>query len=95
MNIFNTHHTFSSIKNELSSLAEAAHTEIDEINTSEGQFDDHYDMEQAVSATVAELSTSGALLTLPTPTVAPIGSTDEEPAAEIDPSDEEEDLHEI
>ena len=93
MNIFNTHHTFSSIKNELSSLAEAAHTEIDEINTSEGQFDDHYDMEQAVSATVAELSTSGELLPLPTPTVA-IGSTDEEPAAEIDPSDEG-DLHEI
>ena len=79
----------------MSSLAEAAHTEIDEINTSEGQFDDHFDMEQAVSATVAELSTSGALLPLPTPTVAQIGSTDEQPAAEIDPSDQEEDLHEI
>ena len=78
----------------MSSLAETAHSEVDEINTSEGHFDNHFDINQAVSATIAELSTSGALLTSPTPTVAPIGSTDEEPAAEIHPSDEE-DLHEI
>ena len=79
----------------MSSLAEAALTELDDINASEGQFGNHYDMDQAISGTIDELSTSGALLPLATPTVAQIGSTDEQPAAEIDPSDEEEDLHEI